>query len=265
MLRRILSHPRIEPTVAAALRSRIVQQRWRFLLRELGGRRTAGEYRIRDNGLTVRVVHNTADISALDQSFYSRVHEPPAGALATLEGLGRPLRALDVGANVGLWGLWLHSRLPVARIDGLEPDPVNVARHNRQIELNGLQDVWSVTDRAATVGDGPVSFLTREGSTGAVVETATPGSRTVDGVDLFSILDGVDLLKIDIEGGEWPILSDPRFATLPAPVVMLEYHADGASDGDPRAAAIRAIESAGYTAEETERFRPGYGTVWGHR
>jgi FkbM family methyltransferase len=261
----ILDHPAIVPRVAALLRSRIVDHSLRFALRELAGRRTTGVYRIRENGLTARVVHNTADINALDQSFYSHFHEPPPRALAALQALNHPVRALDVGANVGMWGLWLHSRLPVAHIEALEPDPVNVARHRRQIELNELENRWSVTERAATTADGPISFLSREGSTGAVVNRGTSGATTVVGVDLYSLLEEIDLLKVDIEGGEWPILADPRFEGVSVPVVMLEYHVDGAPPDGPRMAARQALERAGYAVEATEEFRPGFGTVWGHR
>lgn len=264
-LRRILTHPRVEARIAAVLRRRIVNRPWRFVLRELGGRRTAAVYRIRENGMKTRIVHNTGDVSALDQSFYSHAHEPPAGALSRLQGLGRPLRALDIGANVGMWGLWLHSRFPVERIVGVEASAVNVARHRHQIDLNGLGGRWSVIHRAATTSDGPVSFLAREGSTGSIVLRTTPGSETVDGVDMFSLVGDIDLLKIDIEGGEWPILADGRFKEIPVPVVMIEYHAAGAPSGEPELAVQRLLEDAGYVAEATEQFRPGFGTVWGYR
>lgn len=264
-VRRVLTHPRVEPRIAAVLRRRIVDQPWRFVLRELGGRRTAAVYQIRENGMKARIVHNTGDVSALDQSFYSHAHEPPPEAMKRLRGLGRPLRALDVGANVGMWGLWLHSRLPVERLVGIEASAINVARHRHQIAVNDLGARWSVMHRAATTADGPVSFLPREGSTGSIVDAATAGSSTVDGVDLFSLVDEVDLLKIDIEGGEWPILADSRFRELAVPVVMVEYHAAGAPSDEPQLAVQRALEDAGYVAEATEQFRPGFGTVWGYR
>ena len=44
-----------------------------------------------------------------------------------------------------------------------------------------------------------------------------------------------DLVKIDIEGGEWPILTDPRFAQLPTPALVIEYHPAGCPGPDPQA------------------------------
>ncbi len=40
-------------------------------------------------------------------------------------------------------------------------------------------------------------------------------------------------MKIDIEGAEWALLADPRFRELRAPVVGLEYHAQGGAPADP--------------------------------
>ena len=74
----------------------------------------------------------------------------------------------------------------------------------------------------------------------------------------------VDLLKLDIEGAEWPILADSRFAGLRVPVVMLEHHNEGAPAGaTPEESAERALTDAGYDVERTVVEFPGAGVVWG--
>jgi FkbM family methyltransferase len=261
--RALLRHPRVEPKVSAVLRSRVVRESTPFALRELGGARSRHVYRVRESGLRVLIEHRTADAHALDQAFYQHSHEPPPAARAALEGLGRPLRALDLGANVGLWGLWLYGRFPVGRLVGLEPDPENVERHLAQIRLNGLSDTWEVIEAAAVTADGPVSFTVGQATNGRVTDTAQAGTTSVPGRDTFALLDGIDLLKIDIEGGEWTILADPRFAELTAPVVMLEYHAHGAPSSDPESDARLALRGAGYDTETMAETTPGFGVVWG--
>jgi FkbM family methyltransferase len=261
--RALLSHPRVEPRLAAILRSRVVRESPRFALRELGGRASTHVYRLREGGRRVLVAHGTPDTQALDQAFYQHAHEPSPGALAALREIGRPLRALDLGANVGLWGLWLHGRFPVERVIGLEPDPENVERHRRQIELNGLQDVWEIVEAAAVTADGSVSFTVGQATNGHVTATAETGTASVAGLDMFALLDGIDLLKIDIEGGEWPLLADARFAGIAVPVVMLEYHADGTSSPDPARDARLALEHAGYATESMAETTEGFGVVWG--
>ncbi len=254
----------MEPLVATLLRSRLVDRPWRFALRELGGAPGPSLYRVRDNGLRVAIVHRTPDVNALDQAFYQHAHEPPAAALAVLQRLGRPIRALDVGANVGMWGLWLHGRLDVAHVTGLEPDPENVARHRRLIALNGRAESWDVLPKAATVQDGPVRFILGAESNGRIVPGEEPRAGEVEGVDLFGLLGGIDLLKLDIEGGEWTILDDPRFAEITVPVVTIEFHPDGAP-GIPREVAQRALERAGYVTTLVAEGPPGFGVWWGHR
>lgn len=245
------------------LRSRVVRESPLFALRELRGGRSRHVYRLRENGLRVLIAHGTTDAHALDQAFYQRAHEPAPSALAALERIDHPLRAVDLGANVGLWGLWLLGRFTVGYLVGLEPDPDNVERHRRQIELNDLQSVWEVVEAAAVTVEGPVSFTVGMATNGRVTETGAAGAVSVPGRDMFALLDGVDLLKVDIEGGEWAILADPRMAGLPVPVVMLEYHADGAPSADPASDARRALERAGYATEATIETADGFGVVWG--
>ena len=259
----LLRHPRLEPKVAAVLRSRVVRKSVPFALRELSRRHSRHVYELRESGLRLLIAHGTADAHALDQAFYQHAHEPPAGARAVLEGLGRPLSALDLGANVGLWGLWLYGRFSVGHLVALEPDPENVERHLAQIRLNGLSDSWEVLEAAAVNADGPVSFTVGRATNGRVTATAQAGTTSVQGRDTFALLDGVDLLKIDIEGGEWAILADPRFAELSVPVVMLEYHAHGAPSSDPESDAQLALERAGYVTETMAETTPGFGAVWG--
>ncbi len=261
-VRSLLARPSVERRVAAVLRSRVVHESPAFALRELAGKPSRHVYTVRECGLRALIVHGQ-DAHALDQAFYQHAHEPPEEVVALLLGLNRPLRALDLGANVGMWGLWLHGRFVVGRVLALEPDPENVRRHRRQIELNDLTGSWEVLEAAAVTTDGPVYFTVGKATNGRVADASGEGVESVPGRDTFALLDGLDLLKIDIEGGEWSILADPRAAELRVPVVMLEYHAHNAPSGDPQAQARGALERAGYTVESGAETEPGFGVVWG--
>ncbi len=70
---------------------------------------------------------------------------------------------------------------------------------------------------------------------------------------------------MDIEGAEWPILLDPRILDVEVPVVLLEYHPDGAPSGNPEADAHRALAAAGYTTWRTHGIARGTGVMWGLR
>jgi FkbM family methyltransferase len=265
VLQRALHHPRVEPFVSAALRGRLVRESASFTVRELRGADSAHVYRIRSSGLRAQIAHGTPDVLTLDQAFYQHVYEPPDAISSKLELGGRPLHAVDLGANIGMWGLWLHGRFAVERLTALEPDPENAAKHRRQIELNRLADSWQLVQAAATCADGPVVFTVGRATTGRIGEAGEAGTVEVPGRDSFALLDGVDLLKIDIEGAEWPMLADPRLAEMQVPAVMLEYHPRGAPSANPEDAARTALADAGFQTWPMHGAPDGTGIVWGWR
>jgi FkbM family methyltransferase len=265
LLQRALHHPRVERLVATGLRGRLVRESARFTVRELASADSVHVYGVRANGLHVQIAHHTPDVLTLDQAFYQHVYEPPPAVGALLERDGAPLSAVDLGANIGIWGLWLHGRFAVRRLVALEPDPENASKHERQIELNGLAGSWELLRAAATCSDGPVVFSTGQATTGRIVEPGESGAVEVQGRDSYSLLDGVDLLKIDIEGAEWPLLADPRLSSISIPVVMLEYHPHGAPSPDPQDAARRALADVGYETVSMHGAPDGTGIVWGWR
>jgi hypothetical protein len=93
-----------------------------------------------------------------------------------------------------------------------------------------------------------------------------PGTIEVPMVDLFRYLDDVALLKMDIEGGEWPILADPRLARAAPRVIVLEYHAHCCPEPNPRVAAKRQLEELGYLVEDSDTsVAPDVGLLWAWR
>ena len=120
-------------------------------------------------------------------------------------------------------------------------------------------------EACAGAAPGTVRFATGEFSRSRVAENGDGLERCV--VDVFPRFEDADLVKIDIEGAEWALLADPRFRELRAPVVGLEYHAQGGAPADPAAAARTALEDAGYDvidSPDPEEI-PGFGMWWGLR
>ena len=91
-------------------------------------------------------------------------------------------------------------------------------------------------------------------------------AATVPVHDVLGRAGHVDLLKVDIEGAEWSLIADHRFADLPARVIALEYHVERCPSDDPLAVATSALERAGYEVAPAELTAPrGHGMVWGWR
>ena len=68
-------------------------------------------------------------------------------------------------------------------------------------------------------------------------------------VDVMAQIADADLVKIDIEGGEWMLLEDPRFADSPPGALVFEYHPRFCPSGDPRERAESLLAAAGLSAQ----------------
>ena len=254
----------------------------RFLAFELGRRGRVATHRLRSSGLIVCVRHGTRDIVVFREIFgvhpWPNVYEPPAEVEEILRERPAP-RIVDVGGNIGLFGLFALGRWPGSTVESFEPDPTNLPLLQRAIAANRLESRWSVRAAAVSNATGRSDFvsglnaesqLTGMGDPAARVADARPlseGERiSVPVVDLFTALtDRVSLLKIDIEGAEWAILQDPRLARLQADAIVLEWHAMGSPDPDAHGAARRLLASAGYEQLRDVEAAGQTGVVWAWR
>jgi FkbM family methyltransferase len=120
-------------------------------------------------------------------------------------------RILDCGANVGLASLYFKQLYPYARITAYEADPSLAAMAQANLETNGAET--EVVHAALWTSNGELTFRC-EGSDSGMIESL-PGA--VDGRAvavrsrrLRDLLEAepIDLLKLDIEGAEDPVLAD---------------------------------------------------------
>jgi FkbM family methyltransferase len=250
----------LRPVAFALARVRRVGpgEAWATLTGPLGG--LVAAHTLRESGRPVYLRRGTPDVFTLHETHTGGSYDPPSGAAAALAALGRPPRVLDLGANIGLFALHALARWPGARVTSFEPDPGNLAVLRRNAEANA-DAAWEVVPAAATTANGTVAFMTGHF---AVSRAGEHGVR-VPAHDVLPALSACDLLKIDIEGGEWPILADPRFRDTTAAVVVMEFHPWGAPPGDPATAARAALEGAGFTVGPVRDEEPGSGTLWAWR
>ncbi len=148
----------------------------------------------------------------------------------------KPIRVIDCGANIGMSLLYIKIRVPHAHVLCFEPNPAALAVLEKNIEANNWENEVQVFPYALGKEKGTANFFVENrvatssgGRTDSYVKNKdrTINSYTVD-VDILShhINSNVDLLKIDIEGGEFDVLEDliahdklRYVATL-----QLEYH-----------------------------------------
>lgn len=229
----------------------------RFCLRQVTRREGVRSYRLRGSDVRIFVRHSTGDLITLEEVLAERQYEPPP----TLGPLVNGSRIADLGANIGLFSAWWLSRHPNARIVAFEPDPDNAAVLEQCMHANG--DRAEVIRAAAASHAGELRFQAGDLAASRVVDD---GGIAVKAVDAFPYLEQSDFVKLDIEGGEWELLADPRFAQLPAQALVVEYHPHLCPAPDPRAHAEALLTGAGWKLQHMDfDMPPGHGVVWAWR
>jgi FkbM family methyltransferase len=250
---------------ARVLCARLVREWLAFFAREVTRPDGVRYYHVRENGIQVALRHAANDSATLAEVFYRHDYLPDQDVA---EAIGAPRKILDLGANIGLFGAFAAPHWPHSTIVGYEADPANVEVHERTIVANALGDRWRVVCAAAGAHDGNVELAAGRAMGSFVVAPGTdPGVPTiwVPIRDVLSEVCGADLVKVDIEGGEWEILCDPRFAESPPRAIVLEYHLHLCPDENPRAVAEGALAKAKLSTASIWHREDGYGMLWAWR
>jgi FkbM family methyltransferase len=161
-------------------------------------------------------------------------YEPDVRA-AVLHFLKPGFTFLDCGANIGYFSVLAGQRVePGGRVIAIEANPVTYQLLKRNLKIN---DFGTAIHCALTSEPGKVElFMPRSGGDvyssirkgglvrGNDVESFSVLGRTLDEVVASLQLERVNLVKIDIEGGELEVLrSASRIMRELRPVILCEY------------------------------------------
>ena len=160
------------------------------------------------------------DIETAFEIFVAQVYKSPISVET-----GSFKQIVDLGANVGFSGIYFANKYPQARIIAFEPHPQHVQKATYNLALNGSLQRFDLVCGAAS-SRTQEAFLTNEGVCSTVISERLSGAIPIRLVDVFEYLKeiSIDILKIDIEGGEFSLLEDYRFDKLQARIIVLEYH-----------------------------------------
>ena len=151
------------------------------------------------------------DMEALFELFTRGEYEPPPGELSERLRTEAIRDVLDVGANVGMFSAWARGRWPDASIVAVEPARENVivlhewARHDPRTVL---------VEAAVAPANGEIAFVEGWGAGSHALAEGEAATTVVRTVDWFPLFAAADFVKMDIKGGEWPALTDPRLGDL---------------------------------------------------
>jgi FkbM family methyltransferase len=169
---------------------------------------------------------------------------------------------------VGYFGVFAAARWPLAQIRAYEADPQNIEVLERTIAANGLRARWQAVAAAAGAHDGTAALAAGRAMGSYVLEPGADPSVAAIEVpveDVMSELGGADLVKIDIEGSEWELLSDPRFTASPPRALVLEYHPRLCPGPDPRAKVQELLAAASLSTASIWHSEDGHGMLWAWR
>lgn len=207
-------------TVARRL-SRVIapaRARWRVILAGLlfGTRRWNRPVTLRvdaPGGVRPFIVPDYAGLKVLDEVFYRGEYD--------LDLVMSPTTIVDLGSHVGASALFFRRKWPDARITAVEASPHLVEILRRNVDGLGIE----VRHAALTATTGTASFIEGTASWNGKTREAT-GENEVPALALDDLLaDPVDLMKLDIEGGEFVAI--PASARLRnAAVIVGEIHAE---------------------------------------
>jgi FkbM family methyltransferase len=199
----------------------------------------------------------TTDYDVAWQLFWRDDYESP-------KPLENVRRVVDLGANVGYSCLYWCHRYPQSQVTAYEPHPVHLGAIQENLAKNGFLNRVRVVGAAAGTSERH-SYLTDGRSSSTVTEQ--PAAFQISVLDLFrepELANEIDILKIDIEGGEYEILSDPRFAELKVKALVVEWH-NSPEYPDGRAWCLRKLQELGYETHIGAEDPPSAGLIWAYR
>ncbi|MBL4850319.1 MAG: FkbM family methyltransferase [Planctomycetes bacterium] len=139
---------------------------------------------------------------------------------------------VDGGANIGAFTLFALAAAPEAKIWSLEPFPetfhkleLTIARNNQVTRVSTHQVALAPESGTRHMAGGDLPSHKR-----VLVEEASPQDVSVEALPLGEFLDRegletLDLLKLDIEGEEHPLLQDtPDEVLKRIGALVMEYH-----------------------------------------
>ena len=197
---------------------------WRATLRNLAAITfSSGDRLLALPGLArkIRVRANDSDLVMFEQVFAGGDYDFDLGF--------EPATIIDAGANAGYATLYFHRRFPAAQILAVEPDPATYETLvQNTVGISQVRTVcgglWSGRQALAIADpDAPKCMI-------SLKPAESPGGKNIEGYGVTDLMQmagaaTIDVLKIDIEGGELDVFTANAAEWLPkVRVILIELH-----------------------------------------
>lgn len=168
---------------------------------------------------------------------------------------------IDAGANIGTFSIY-GSAFNVEKIYAIEPFPMTFDQFKKNIDLNSLNPKVESFQLALSGTDGTRKMDLSPGPSQSrgLLDTTNEGGLTVPSISLKSFLskigaEKIDLLKIDIEGGEYDVFEHCDQETFnKINEIVMEYHPTGNKQD-----LFQRLTHHGYMLKKEIKFSPKSG------
>ncbi|MEK7643992.1 MAG: FkbM family methyltransferase [Patescibacteria group bacterium] len=193
---------------------------------------------------------DVADESVWTEIFKLREYRRAEEIIANSRGL-----IVDVGAHAGFFSLYCRALNPQIPIIAVEPEPRNIAALNKHLKLNRVENVLVEQTALAAKSGKRELFVSPDSSFHYLLtdDEKTDNKITVNCITLNDLakkyrINGIDLLKMDIEGGEYELVKNwgaSEWGMIRQ--IVMEYHDHrGHRHGDIK----RIMNENGFSVEE---------------
>lgn len=162
---------------------------------------------------------------------------------------------LDVGANIGIFSIAAAMTATEGEVLAFEPHTTNRQRLERHVELNSPSAPIRVFESALSDTDGEMTFTEEEGDVAGhgTAQLDRTGRNTVSTKKFDNMVKSGDvpepnIIKIDIEGGEWNALNGMKETLASDSVrgIVVEIHPEQLPDSISPTEIDELLESFGF-------------------
>lgn len=141
-----------------------------------------------------------------------------------------PAAIIDIGAHHGAYAIVLGKMLQKTggKVIAVEPNPISFAVLERNVKLNGL-DSTIICERVAVSDQAGKMNISLEDVQSGISNQESSGSVSVDVITLKMLMEKhnishVDVLQIDVEGAEIPVLNGFSWGNASVGKIYCELH-----------------------------------------
>lgn len=207
-------------------------------------------YRMR-SGATLELERIKDDRQRIDEIWLLKSYEPTPDFQ-----IEPNWNVFDIGANRGYFTVYAAQKASRGHVTSFEPLQENVAYLKKNNQINNLKNV-TVVPKAVSTTNGTTSFyVSSKSGSHSMVSRSVSKVREIE-VETIAIRDvlenlesPIDLLKVDIEGGELDVLTNGGNGISLDKVkrIVLEYHEiDGVSLSDMKERLTSLLNQQGFS------------------